>query len=562
MSGIEAAGLVLAVLPLFISAFEDYNEGLEGIKAFWRWEHELPNCIRELRDQHMQYELNLKVLLLPIITDAELAELLNNPIKQLWKNAGIERKLKHELDSAYNTYISRIEDVENIMEDIAGCLDMDLRRQINNAFLENVLEAARKSLEVQPKFQFKKRAKFGWSKKKVKALLKELDKCNGFLKALNENMKMLEPYKKNQGQQSASSLQRLQESAHSLYHELRLSLSSDCHFSHSANLQLEQRIMLKPAASKQKEKSDSIFTVLFPVEPNLCSEASQTWKEAEVSIWEEELEGTICKSTLSKGSPPQIEVSSADAVIIPSSELQTFSALKIIDNTCRLIQQTQYFDSCLGFSLDSSGKLRGVYPVQRENKSTTMIGKPIRLEELLTNPPLVNGLYGLTLKEKYVLAITLASSLLQLYNTPWLSESWSKKDIVFLSEDATSKRPVNIQKPFVTAVFGPSTPTPQSNPPAIDNNASLLGLAVVLLEVSLGQSIKSRHSTENLGLFGTMKYWIAQQEDNLSKAFYSAICHCMSWYADPSKKLGDPSFRQEVLDQVVMPLRDELDIIS
>lgn len=32
-----------------------------------------------------------------------------------------------------------------------------------------------------------------------------------------------------------------------------------------------------------------------------------------------------------------------------------------------------------------------------------MIGKPIRLEELLTNPPLVNGLYGLTLKEKYVI---------------------------------------------------------------------------------------------------------------------------------------------------------------
>lgn len=64
----------------------------------------------------MQYELNLKVLLLPIITDAELAELLSNPIKELWKNVGIERKLKHKLDSAYSTYMSKMKHVEKIME--------------------------------------------------------------------------------------------------------------------------------------------------------------------------------------------------------------------------------------------------------------------------------------------------------------------------------------------------------------------------------------------------------------------------------------------------------------
>lgn len=161
-----------------------------------------------------------------------------------------------------------------------------------------------------------------------------------------------------------------------------------------------------------------------------------------------------------------------------------------------------------------------------------------------------------------MLAITLASSVLQLYNTPWLSENWSKKDIVFLSQDIASKRPVNIQKLYVTARFDPSASTAQNNPFAVDNNASLLALAVVLLEVSLGQPIERQQSTENLGLLGTVKVWIAQQEDNLSKAFLCAVCHCMSWYADPSKKLRDPNFRQEVLNQVVMPLRDELDIIS
>lgn len=94
-------------------------------------------------------------------------------------------------------------------------------------------------------------------------------------------------------------------------------------------------------------------------------------------------------------------------MITPSSGHPVCSTLKVIDNTCLVIQQTQHLDSRLGFSLDSSGKLRGVYPVQREDKGTRLIGKPVQLEELLTNPPFVNGVCGLTLKEKYVISLLL-----------------------------------------------------------------------------------------------------------------------------------------------------------
>lgn len=135
-------------------------------------------------------------------------------------------------------------------------------------------------------------------------MLRELDRCNCFLKALNENMKMLEPYRRNQSELSASSLQHLQESAYSLYHELRLTLSSNCHVSHSANFLLEQRIKLKSVASRTPENSSSRLTVLFPAEPNICSEASQIWKQAEVLTCEEELESTISKNALlNKASP-------------------------------------------------------------------------------------------------------------------------------------------------------------------------------------------------------------------------------------------------------------------
>jgi hypothetical protein len=48
LTGVETTGLVLAALPLFISAFEHYNDGLEPIKAFWDIDRLLPIQIRRL----------------------------------------------------------------------------------------------------------------------------------------------------------------------------------------------------------------------------------------------------------------------------------------------------------------------------------------------------------------------------------------------------------------------------------------------------------------------------------------------------------------------------------
>lgn len=40
MSGVEAAGLVLAAFPLLISALEHYRESAEVLKDWWRYKRE------------------------------------------------------------------------------------------------------------------------------------------------------------------------------------------------------------------------------------------------------------------------------------------------------------------------------------------------------------------------------------------------------------------------------------------------------------------------------------------------------------------------------------------
>lgn len=64
MSGIEIAGLVLAVLPLVISALEGYKEGRSPIKTFaWKWRFELESLIRCLKEQRWFFRNSIHVLL-------------------------------------------------------------------------------------------------------------------------------------------------------------------------------------------------------------------------------------------------------------------------------------------------------------------------------------------------------------------------------------------------------------------------------------------------------------------------------------------------------------------
>jgi hypothetical protein len=84
MSGFEAAGILLAVLPLCISAIEDYNRGLEPLKAFMQWNNQLPTLIRALRAQHVHYEMNLKAILMPVTSEEEVSALMSDGYGEMW----------------------------------------------------------------------------------------------------------------------------------------------------------------------------------------------------------------------------------------------------------------------------------------------------------------------------------------------------------------------------------------------------------------------------------------------------------------------------------------------
>jgi hypothetical protein len=99
----------------------------------------------------------------------------------------------------------------------------------------------------------------------------------------------------------------------------------------------------------------------------------------------------------------------------------------------------------------------------------------VSLEQLISPSP--HQSKGLKPRQCITLAVTLASSLLQLHATPWLPEDWCNTSIYF---------PLNGDQPYVKILL---QPLPALLPPVQDHylNPYIVHLGIVLLELSQGK---------------------------------------------------------------------------
>lgn len=561
MSGVELAGLVLAVLPLVISALEDYNDGLDPVKAFVKWENYLPQYIRKLRNQHVHYEQTLRLLLAPITTEYELAEMIAEPHGDLWRDPTMAEKLRYKLDESYDAYHHTIKDIEKIMTTIAEKLDLERATSVTRNDLEAML-LAHGQPKVAQKFEFRKRVKFSMNKKKVKRLLEELDECNKELERFTEKSEKLEPYRKSSKPSIAQKLQKIQTYARVLHNTLVDSFSCSCKASHCANLHLERR-ELHPKASGRRPLPEpgTIFTVSF-------TDKTGSWmlRETQICCSEEDDDLSTKMSSLHVHRPRR-SVSFSPTTPPPSpkpshSPLRTVSEDSHYKEVRDLCHEIQSFEggakTCIGFSMEN-GRLRGAYPVPLNGLRLSRKAETVTLEEILKDGTKIR----LSKKDRYTLAVTVASSILQLHASPWVSDNWSKRDIMFY-HTISAHRSIDIETPYVSQKL---MPLPGSVKPIgfSSKNTTLLALGITLLELYFGKPCEQQMPEnlymgpdKSLALLCTAHHWYESEQEDLSAAFQGAIAHCLRCFADPSGSLQDPEFLQAAMEQIVLPLQDEL----
>jgi len=269
--------------------------------------------------------------------------------------------------------------------------------------------------------------------------------------------------------------------------------------------------------------------------------------------------------SVSFSSPPPYSVAdpAADLALSPSPSLQE------VKDLCASIKQVHA--SRLGFSLDSKSKLRGAYLLDA-SEIYVPSAELLTLEELLDRPPVVNGRRAkLSKKERYSLALTLASSVLYLNSTPWLTDQWAAKDILFHRTTA-SARPVDIDHPYVAPALlelPNELPNGQKVRGFHNKNTVLLALAIALLELYFGTTAEKYQENErgatdpslhqNPWLLCHMAHtWAEESQEDLSAAFLSAVRHCLRCFSDPGASLQDSEFLQAAVEGIVLPLQEEL----
>lgn len=172
------------------------------------------------------------------------------------------------------------------------------------------------------------------------------------------------------------------------------------------------------------------------------------------------------------------------------------------------------------------------------------------------------------LKDKRVLAVTLANTVLQLSEGPWLNKKWNAAHISFFEAAQNS---IDFGRPYLTTQFQQQTTDDAESElefQSIHASPSLLSLGILLLEINQGRPIEispldltdGMFKNANTELTAAMRFFEESVED-IYNDYRRAIRACLEptfLRVDQAGGLDVEEVRQLVYEHIVAPLEAEL----
>ncbi|KAI9763062.1 MAG: hypothetical protein M1840_000953 [Geoglossum simile] len=503
VSGVEAAGLVLATFPLVIEGLKVYLRGAETITSWWGDTLLIDRLILRVDMEWLKFRSSLEVLLLDLFTAEELESALETP--DFFGQKDIQSSLSKQLGTSFRVFSATVAEMIERLEELKAILEL-------NDDGRPIWAEGGSSLK-----RGWKRLRLTLSEEKIDSLLDRLRRSNFDLQVLMERSKQVESQRA--PKLGPAKYDRIQDHARTLYSALDCSLtrSCGCLVAHTASLQLEDKSTQGDRDHRPK------FNVLFSFEPHSMTQAVP-WNWCDTVI--ESLDGEDPRSS---GAPQQNRVSgsmSAPAITqtigdirSPPATASRFSLTKAIRKR-RPRDPRVRFEIPLGSEVPASRMGPGRLPIsERVECLCAAIGRKIDETPHLglltaatsssrqhsisltgvtfcsnsTRTVSLTTLLSRILERKYrlSLAVKLASTLLQLYKTPWLDEMWGKQDVFFVEQQGDSSDSI-LQKPYVSRPFPPPTCPPQQTlvPCRSVRSQSTFGLGVLLIELWYGKTLE------------------------------------------------------------------------
>ncbi|KAF2267559.1 hypothetical protein CC78DRAFT_576929 [Lojkania enalia] len=573
MSGLEIGGVVLGSLPFIITAMEHYAQGIKTAKRFWRYKSEMTMVIRQLKTEQSIFINTLEKLLTGIVRVDHMSDFIKNPWGEAWHNPEVEAKLKLRLRDSYDVYIENIRGMEtaskNIMEKLA--LGPDGKAQFSDT----------------SKFKYEyKRLKFSLSRSDYEEQLSNLKGFNLALSQLTTQSLDLESTRVGAKGRACPNFKAFQDYARSLYSTLLSGWSCRCQ-GHAVNLRLESR-------SQMWEKDDLLEQMPFRVIFCYTSDAQPNyWKEAEIRYITENPNRNsssphnhnviptpeVKRQVRFERLDVQVQRKNAASSVVTTSEIVEAQLSPLPDPTpsqiqdlCKAIAKMQQpqRDLCLGYLIDELKRKHGIYSLEPPIPDQQQWAA-YSLKDVLSHDPKIKR--RLTQQDKLRVAVDLASSVLQLYKTPWLDEALEKDDVFFIHRPGAA--PASIyEHPFVCRKFTTlqNVDTSQSGQKRwarykVIRNQTLFTLGILLIELWYGKPIEELRTPSDLDCEGTpgVEWCTAERlveteiEFEAGPKYSDAVRRCIRCDFDrKDMSLDNESFQQAVYDGVVALLEKTL----
>lgn len=107
MSGIEVAGIVLAVLGALIKGVGGYNEVVTG--------RDVKLLVESLKDNRIMFSNSVEYLLRSIVSPDELTTLLNDPNGDTWRDSDLDGRVIAHLGPDASNFTHKILDIYNTL---------------------------------------------------------------------------------------------------------------------------------------------------------------------------------------------------------------------------------------------------------------------------------------------------------------------------------------------------------------------------------------------------------------------------------------------------------------
>jgi hypothetical protein len=125
MSGVEIAGLILGAFPIVIHTLEQYANGVQYVKRFWKYRREFESLIRRLELEVEIFRNTCEELLTGLVPADQITDILNDPAGPAWSDPGVEQLLKKRLQRSHTGYLCTVQNMIAAVEELKVRLRID-----------------------------------------------------------------------------------------------------------------------------------------------------------------------------------------------------------------------------------------------------------------------------------------------------------------------------------------------------------------------------------------------------------------------------------------------------